>query len=155
MRDLLGPPAGQPGQPGQPGAARAVASDTEGPAILARALSRGNGVIRVEPHGRFRLFCGRYREPVSGACMARSLRPLGGAGRLRLPVKPFGVPAGRRALVRYRLSPRALASLRAAERVPMRGTVVARDRAGNATRVTFRFVLRAPRADEMPRPHTL
>ena len=154
VRELLGPLA-QPGTP-PTGPSQPVAVDTTGPAIRARALSRANGTIRVSPTGRFQLFCGRYSEPVTGSCTARSTRPIGttslAGGRgvsprrmLRLPAKPFSAPAGRRVRLRFRLSSRDLVALTAARRIRMRGTLIARDRPGNRTTVSFRFTLRAPR----------
>jgi hypothetical protein len=143
-----GPPPVGPSQPG--------AVDTRGPAIRAKALSSANGIIRVTRTGRFQLFCGRYSEPVTGTCRARSTRPVGTtrfsdsrgvAPRriLRLAAKPFRTPARRRVLLRFRLSSRDLAALKAARRVRMRGTLIARDHAGNPTRVSFRFTLVAPK----------
>ena len=106
VRDVLGPPPSPPLGPPPAGA------DTTGPALSARALTRGNGVIRVSRRGRFRLFCGRYAEPVTGRCGGRSVAQLGAAPRaarrLLLGRRSFTVQSGQRAVVRFRLSRRNL-----------------------------------------------
>jgi hypothetical protein len=132
VRDVSGAPGGGGGGPGP--------SDTQGPALSARSLTRGNGAIRVSRSGRFTLFCGRYAEPVTGTCGGRALKRAP-----RIPAKSFSAPARRRVLVRVRLSRTSLGALERAKRVRMRGTVVARDRAGNRTTVRFRFTLKAPK----------
>jgi Tol biopolymer transport system component len=163
-RELLGDPRPAPPAGGSGGSGPSpVAADTSGPAISARTLSSANGTVRVSPTGRFRLFCGRYREPVTGTCAARSRRPIattrldsgrGGAARriLRLAAKRFSAPADRRVLLRFRLPPRDLETLGAARRVRMLGTLTARDRRGNPTTVSFRFTLLAPRTSTKRRP---
>ena len=139
MRDVLGSPAGPPA----PGA------DTTGPAVSGSSLTRANGTIRVDRRGRFRLFCGRYGEPVTGTCGGRSARPVRAAARrkrtIRLADRAFSAPAGRRAMVRFRLPRAGLTGLKAAKRVRMRGVVVARDAVGNAATARFRFTLKAPK----------
>jgi Tol biopolymer transport system component len=143
VRDVLGPPPTSPPGP-------TPAADTTGPALSGRALTLGNGVIRVSRRGRFRLFCGRYAEPVTGRCGGRSVRRVGAAQRaarlLLLGRRSFTVQTGQRAVVRFRLSRRNLRALKKAKRIRMRGSVTARDALGNATKVSFRFTLRAPRA---------
>ena len=143
VRELVGD---RPIQPGPPPDGPSQPVDTRGPAIRARALSSANGTIRVSRTGRFKLFCGRYSEPVTGTCRARSTRSIGASPRriLRLSAKPFRSPARRRVLLRFRLSSRDLEALTAARRVRMRATLTARDRLGNPTTVGFRFTLLAP-----------
>jgi Tol biopolymer transport system component len=138
-RDMLGAPPGPVTAPGPP--APRPRPDTAGPLLSARALARANRTIRVGRDGRFRLFCGRFAEPVTGRC--------GGAGKLRarrldLGVRAFNARAGRRVLVRFRLSRRTLKRLRVARTARMNGRVVARDAHGNATTARFRFRLKAP-----------
>jgi Tol biopolymer transport system component len=129
-RDLRETAPAAPAHPPGP----AAAADTTGPAVSARSLTRANRTIRVSRRGRFRLFCGRYREPVTGAC-----------GAPRLGVRSFTAPAGRRAMVRFRL-PRPLhRRLTRRRTVRMRGTVTARDALGNATTAGFRFTLKRAR----------
>jgi Tol biopolymer transport system component len=132
VRDVLGSPAGPPG----------AGSDTTGPAVSGSRLTRANGTIRVDRRGRFRLFCGRYSEPVTGTCGGRSVRR---KRTLRLGNRAFSAQAGRRAMVRFRLSRTGLARLKRAKRVRMRGVVVVRDAVGNATTARFRFTLKARR----------
>ena len=131
VRDVLGSPAGPPG----------AGPDTTGPAVSGSPLTRANGTIRVDRRGRFRLFCGRYSEPVTGTCGGRSA-----AARrkrtLRLGNRAFSAQAGRRVMVRFRLSRASLTRLKAAKRVRMRGVVVVRDAVGNATTARFRFTLK-------------
>ena len=115
-RDLRGEPVGSP-------APRPV--DASGPALSAQQLNRANRRVRVSRRGRFRLFCGRYTEPVTGTCRT----------------KRFAAPAGRRVMVRFRLSRPALRKLARRGRLRLHGTVVARDLTGNATRVRFGFTL--------------
>ena len=133
VREVLGSPGGPPG----------AGPDTTGPAVSGSALTRANGTIRVDRRGRFRLFCGRYGEPVTGTCGGRA------AARrqrtLRLGNRAFSAPAGRRVMVRVRLSRAGLARLKAAKRVRMRGAVVVRDAVGNATTARFRFTLKSPK----------
>ena len=126
VRDVLGEPALLP-PPSTPAPA-AAATDTTGPRLLARA----NRPIRVSRDGRFRLFCGRYAEPVTGTCRVR-----------KLGVRSFAVAAGKRALVRFRLPRAARRALTRTGRLRMRATVIARDRGGNATTARFRVVLSA------------
>jgi hypothetical protein len=171
VRDLSGPPAAAGGQAGgapsagQPGPAPSVGppaparsagrADIRGPAIRAGALARANRIVRVSRTGGLQLFCGRYAEPVSGVCAARSARSLHAplarrrgrapARTLRLAPKSFRAADGRRVVLRFRLSARDLASLTAAGPVRMRGTLIARDRLGNPTKVSFPFVLKGPR----------
>jgi hypothetical protein len=120
------------------------------PGLSGRALTLANGVIRVSRRGRFRLFCGRYAEPVTGRCGGRSVGRVGaaqGAARLLLlGRRSFTAQTGQRAVIRFRLSRRNLRALKKAKRIRMRGSVTARDVLGNATSVSFRFTLRAPRA---------
>jgi hypothetical protein len=147
VRDVLGPPPLPPGP--APPSPVAGAADTAGPAI-AGALTRVNGAVRVSRNGRFRLFCGRYSEAVTGLCGGRSARPVGAAQRrrkriLRLGTRSFTAAPGRRALVRFRLSRVNLKRLKAAGRIRMRGRVVARDAFGNDTTDRFRFTLVAPK----------
>ena len=130
VRDVLGTPAGPP-TPGP---------DTTGPAVSGSLLTRANGTIRVDRRGRFRLFCGRYSEPVTGTCGGRSVRR---KRTLRLGNRAFSAPAGRRLMVRFRLSRAGLTRVKAAKRVRMRGVVVVRDAVGNATTARFRFTLRS------------
>lgn len=141
VRDVLGPPA-LPAPPVAP-------ADTAGPALSGRALTRGNGVIRVSSGGRFRLFCGRYTEPVSGRCGGRSATRVAAAQRrgrvMTLGRRSFRARADQRVLVRFRLSRRHLKALVKARRIRMRGSVTARDAFGNATTAGFRFTLEAPR----------
>jgi Tol biopolymer transport system component len=144
VRDVLGTPPGlAPGTPPGPGA------DTKGPALSGRSLTRGNGVIRVSRRGRFSLFCGRYAEPVTGRCGGRSIRRVVAAQRSRRPLllgrRSFTAQAGKRTVVRFRLSRRQLRALKREGRIRMRGSATARDALGNATTVSFRFALRAPR----------
>jgi hypothetical protein len=147
-REMLGAlpgavaPSGSPGPFPGPGTSGRP-SDTTGPVLGARALTGANRAIRVGRDGRFRLFCGRFAEPVTGRC--------GGAGKLRarrldLGMRAFKARAGARALVRFRLSRTNLKRLRAARTVKLNGRVVARDARGNATTVRFRFTLKAPRS---------
>jgi Tol biopolymer transport system component len=116
-------------------------ADTTGLAVSARSLTRANGTIRVSRRGRFRLFCGRFREPVTGTCGGRSAH----RRALRLGVRSFTAPAGRRVMVGFRLPPPALRRLAQRQRVRMRGTLTARDALGNATTVGFRFMLKRAR----------
>ena len=132
VRDVLGAPAAPATPPAQP------VPDTAGPALAARALARANRAVRVSRSGRLRLFCGRFAEPVTGACGGRSVRPA-----MRLRTRSFTAPAGRRVMVRFRLSRGSLRRLSVRRKVRMRGTVIARDTLGNTTRVRFRFTLRA------------
>jgi Tol biopolymer transport system component len=123
-------------------------ADTVGPAISARALTRANGTIRVGRDGRFRLFCGRFAEPVAGRCSGASARRAGAGKRrtrlLKLGMRAFRARAGEPAIVRFRLSRASLKRLKAARKVRMKGTVVARDARGNATTAHFGFTLKAP-----------
>jgi Tol biopolymer transport system component len=147
-RELLGALPGAVAPPGSPGAfpgpgTSGRPSDTLGPVLGARALTRANRAIRVGRDGRFRLFCGRFAEPVTGRC--------GGAGKLRarrlnLGMRAFKARAGARALVRFRLSRTNLKRLWAARSVKLNGRVLVRDARGNATTVRFRFTLKAPRS---------
>jgi Tol biopolymer transport system component len=144
-RDVLGAPrpvpAPEPVAPGPP-------VDTVGPALSARALTHANGTIRVGRDGRFRLFCGRFAEPVAGRCGGASARRAGAGRRrarlLQLGMRAFRARAGAPAIVRFRLSRTSLKRLKAARKVRMNGTVVARDARGNATTARFGFTLRAP-----------
>jgi Tol biopolymer transport system component len=139
-RDMVGAPPGSVAVPGS--AASSSSVDTVGPLLSARALSRANRTIRVGRDGRFRLFCGRFAEPVTGRC--------GGTGKLRarrrldLGMRAFHARAGTRVLVRFRLSRTSLTRLKAAGKVRMKGVVVARDAYGNATTARFGFTLKAP-----------
>jgi hypothetical protein len=139
-RDMVGAPPGSVAVPGS--AASSSSVDTVGPPLSARALTRANRTIRVGRDGRFRLFCGRYAEPVTGRC--------GGTGKLRarrrldLGMRAFHARAGTRVLVRFRLSRTSLTRLKAAGKVRMKGVVVARDAHGNATTARFGFTLKAP-----------
>ena len=120
------PPAPAPPSP--------ALADTTGPAISARSLTRANGTVRVSRGGRFRLFCGRFREPVTGTC-----------GGQRAGVRSFTAPAGRRVMVGFRLPRPALRRLAKRQTLRMRGTLTARDALGNATTVGFRFMLKRAR----------
>jgi Tol biopolymer transport system component len=136
-RDMLSaPPGAAPGS-----TASGPPLDTVGPFVSARALSRANRTIRVGNDGRFRLFCGRFAEAVTGRC--------GGTGKLRarrrfdLGMRAFSARAGTRVLLRFRLSRTSLKRLRAVRKVRMNGVVVARDARGNATTTRFSFALKA------------
>jgi hypothetical protein len=118
--------------------------DTIGPAITAR----GNGTIRVSRHGRFRLFCGRFAEPVTGTCGAASTRR---ARRVAVPRRSFTAGTRAPAIVRFRLSRASLGRLKTARKLRMSGIVVARDALGNATSARFRFTLKAPAAQKSAR----
>jgi hypothetical protein len=139
-RDMVGAPPGSVAVPGS--AASSSSVDTVGPSLSARALTRANRTIRVGRDGRFRLFCGRFAEPVTGRC--------GGTGKLRarrrldLGMRAFSARAGTRVLVRFRLSRTSLKRLKAARKIRMKGVVVARDAHGNATTARFGFTLKAP-----------
>jgi AAA ATPase domain len=87
-------------------------------------------------------FATLYSEPVTGTCGGRSARR---KRTLRLGNRAFSAQAGRRVMVRFRLSRAGLTRLKAAKRVRMRGIVVVRDAVGNATTARFRFTLEAPR----------
>ena len=145
-RDVLGPlPLAVPGPTAPAGAAPV---DTVGPAISARALTHANRTIRVGRDGRFRLFCGRFTEPVTGRCGGASKRRTS-AGRpharlLYLGTRAFRARAGARVIVPFRLSRTGLKRLKAARKIRMNGTVVARDARGNTTTACFGFTLRAP-----------
>ena len=123
--------------------------DVAGPLLSSRALTRGNGTRTVSRRGYFRLFCGRFEESgVTGRCGARSSRAVRvrGARFGRLRAKPFRARLGGPTYVRLRLSKSNRRILRAANRIRMRGSVVARDALGNTTVASFRFTLRAARA---------
>jgi Tol biopolymer transport system component len=145
LSDALPRPLPAPG-PTAPGPAAPI--DSIGPAGSARALTRANGTIRVGRDGRFRLFCGRFAEPVTGRCGGASARRVGAAKKrtrlLQLGMRAFRARAGARVIVRFRLSRTSLKRLKAARKVKMNGTVVARDARGNATTVRFGFTLKAP-----------
>jgi Tol biopolymer transport system component len=135
-------PASGPAAPGP-----AAPIDSVGPAVSARALTRANGTISVGRDGRFRLFCGRFAEPVRGRCGGASARRVGAKKRtrlLQLGMRAFRARAGARVIIRFRLSRTSLKRLKAARKVKMNGTVVARDARGNATTVRFGFTLKAP-----------
>lgn len=121
--------------------------DLVGPSLVRSALTRGNGTLTVARGGYVRLFCGRFEEPgVTGRCDATSSRARVSGARFRsLRAKPFRARPGVRTFVRLRLSKSNRRVLRAAKRIRMRGSVVAHDALGNATRAPFRFTLRAPR----------
>src|SRR5262245_17300231 len=99
-RDMLSAPPAVGAAPGS--TASGPPLDTVGPFVSARALSRANRTIRVGSDGHFRLFCGRFAEAVTGRC--------GGTGKPRarrrfdLGMRAFGTRAGRRVLLRFRLS---------------------------------------------------
>jgi Tol biopolymer transport system component len=139
-RDMRGAPPGSVAVPGS--AASGPSLDTVGPSLSARALTRANRTIQVGRDGRFRLFCGRFDEPVTGRC--------GGTGKLRarrrldLGMRVFSARADTRVLVRFRLSRTSLKRLKATRTVRMNGVVVARDAHGNATTARFGFTLKAP-----------
>lgn len=127
--------------------------DRAGPTISAATLRRGNRTLLVSRRGNVRVFCGRFSESgVTGFCGARSVRRLAASGAARrsavvkLRRSRFRARAGRPVRVRFHLSKRAMRTLRRAKKVRMRGTVNARDATGNATRKSFRFTLRAPKA---------
>jgi Tol biopolymer transport system component len=147
-RDLAGMPPEALPAPGPDASGAAAPVDTAGPALSARALTRANRTIRVGRDGRFRLFCGRFAEPVTGRCGGASKRRAGvGKPRARLldlGMRAFRARAGARVLVRFRLSRARLKRLRAARKVRMNGIVVARDARGNAATARFVFTLKAP-----------
>ena len=131
-RDLVGTPSPAPPRPAEPAPPR----DTSGPIILTRANRR----IHVSRAGRFRLFCGRFAEPVTGTCGGRGIHR-----KLELRSRSFTAPAGRRVKLGFRLSRGGLRTLAKLGRVRMGGTVTARDALGNATTARFRFVLKRAR----------
>lgn len=125
--------------------------DNVGPAIVAAALTSGNGTKRVSRKGVVSLFCGRYDEPgVSGRCGAKSTRTLRvpAARRsavLKLSPRSFRATPGKPVKVRFRLSRTGLRMLKKAKKVRMRGSVSATDAEGNPSTVPFRFTLKAPK----------
>lgn len=129
-------------------------ADTVGPAIAGAALSAGNRNRIVSRKGYVTLFCGRFDEVgVTGRCGARSLRRVRmgthasarRAAVLTLRGKSFTAQKGKPVRVRFRLSRKAMAGLRRARKVRMRGHVTSRDRTGNESKAGFRFSLKAPR----------
>jgi len=123
--------------------------DFAGPPLFSSALTRGNGTRTVSRRGYFRLFCGRFEEAgVTGRCGAGSSQAVRvrGARFRRIGAKPFRAQPGVPAYIRLRLSRSNRRILRAAKTIRMRGSVVARDAAGNTTKAPFRFMLRAPKA---------
>jgi hypothetical protein len=135
-------------QPPPPSPWPSPSLDAEGPALFSSALTDANRTRTVSRTGRFRLFCGRFEEfGVTGTCTATSFRAVTakeGGRLLRLGTRSFRVEPGRPALVRFRLSKTNLRMLKAARRIRMRGSVLARDALGNTTQRTFRFTLQAP-----------
>ncbi len=130
LRDVLGEPT-----PIAPPAPAAAAPDTTGPRLLASALARANRAVRVSRRGRFRLFCGRYAEPVTGTCRVR-----------KVASRSFTAKAGRRVTARFRLSPSGFRTLKTNQKLRARATVLARDSLGNPTTVRFHVTLKAPKA---------
>lgn len=128
-----------------------ASADSVGPAIVAAALSSGNGTRVVSKKGDLTLFCGQYdEEGVTGECGARSVAKLklagGSRSALKFAAKSFTAQSGEPVKVKFRLDKRGMRMLRTAKRVRMRGTVTARDAGGNATpAVAFGFTLKAPK----------
>lgn len=130
----------------------AEAGDSVGPAIVAAALTSGNGTKTVSKKGDVTIFCGQFDEPgVTGECGAKSAKKLkvASASRtavLKLAAKSFQAAAGKPVKVRFRLNKASMRMLKRAGKVRMRGTVSARDSKGNASPlVAFRFTLKAHR----------
>ena len=156
---IVGVPFGDPSDTGSASfrvlapAAPKPPGDSVGPAIVAAALSSQNGTRPVSRTGAVTLICGRFDEAgVTGECGATSVKKLklASASRsalLKLRKKSFSARPGTPVKVKFRLSKKSMKMLKRARRVRMRGSVSARDAAGNTTpAVSFGFRLKAPKA---------
>jgi len=101
------------------------------------ALTRANRARTVSRTGAVWVFCGRFEVAVSGVCGARD-------GRLKLGAKRFEAEPGRPVLLKFVLSKSSMKVLRAARKVPMRGSVGVSDASGNSTTAAFGLIVKAP-----------
>jgi hypothetical protein len=138
------PPAPPPPPPPPPPLAVIETPAVPGPTILrSRPLTP---TVTVSRAGVVELRCGRVEEiDVSGTCGAVSRATRAGSPLLTLRPKPFRALRSETMRVRFRLDRARLRQIRAAGRMRMRGTVVARGALGNTSTSTFAFTLKLAR----------
>jgi hypothetical protein len=121
----------------------------EMPAVLGPAILRSRPLmptVTVSRRGVVELRCGRVEEiDVSGTCGAVSRATKAGSPLLTLRPKPFRALRSDTMRVRFQLDRVRLRQIRAAGRMRMRGTVVARGALGNTSTSTFAFTLKLAR----------
>ena len=109
-----------------------------GPRIVLSVRKR----MRATKGGRVRFTLGSIREATTGILSLRSTSRRGSG--MALGTVSFRARPGRRAVLRVTLTRKAGAALRRARRLEVRGTVILRDAAGNASIKPFAFTLVAP-----------
>lgn len=136
------PPVAAPPPPPPPPAPTLMPA----PALLGPRIVRSRPLapmVRVTRSGAVELRCGRVEEyDVSGTCGAVSRAVTASGPLLTLRAKPFRTRRGRTIGVRFYLDSSRLRQVRAAGRMRMRGTIVARGALGNTSTSTFAFTLR-------------
>lgn len=119
------------------------------PAVIGPRIVRSRPLaptVRVSRTGALELRCGRVEEyDVTGTCGAVSRAVTASGPVLTLRAKQVRAQAGETMRVRFHLDRARLRQIRAAGRMRMRGTVVARGALGNTSTSTFAFTLKLAR----------
>ena len=126
----------------------AAAPDTTGPAIVAS----GNSTLTASNSGGFGFGLGPFAEDATGSVAIKSApvsaSRAGAAAKkvvLNLGRKSFTAAAGKKVTVRFKLSAKHRKILAKRKKIRMTATIVAQDKAGNATTKKVSFTLKAPR----------
>lgn len=125
------------------------APDTTGPAIV---VPGSNSALTAAKNGSFAFGLGPFTEDTTGTVAIRSV-PVSAAGAraaakkvvLNLGTKTFTAAAGKTVPVRFTLSAKNRKILAKRNKIRMTATIVARDKAGNATTKKVPFTLKAPK----------
>jgi hypothetical protein len=125
------------------------AADTTGPTIV---VPGSDSALTAAKNGSFAFGLGPFTEDTTGTVAIRSV-PVSAAGArattkkvvLNLGTKAFTAKAGQKVPVRFTLSAKNRKILAKRKKIRMTATIVARDKAGNATTKKVPFTLKAPK----------